>query len=131
MVSGTGAELWLGAIPVSVWLVVSLICAAAEPPATHIRALWSHRERLAGLQQERGHQLGTLLGAVKWEDRKDKGQEVVIVLETQNSSETESLGLEKWCAGAGEFGGMGEVMFWWFHLIFWLRFLNYGWKQSV
>lgn len=98
MLSDTGAELWLGAVPVSIWLMVSLTCAAAESPAIHIRAawtLWSHRERLAGLQQERRHQLGTLLGAVKREDMRDKGQEAVIVLETQNRSETESLGLEK------------------------------------
>ncbi|KAF2975409.1 hypothetical protein EK904_001975 [Melospiza melodia maxima] len=100
MLSDSGAELWLGAIPVSIWLVDSLICAAAQSPATLIRTLWSHRERLAGLQQDRGHQLGTLLGAVKWEDKRDKGHEVVIVLETQNSSETKpgagKSGVQEW-----------------------------------
>lgn len=40
---------------------------------------------MAGLQEDRGHQLGTLFGAVEWEGRRDKGQEVTIVLETQSA----------------------------------------------
>lgn len=67
------------------------------------------------MQQERRHQLGTPLGAVKWEDRRDKGQEVMIVVETQ-SGQAEQEYDRKPGAGKGSvqewvFVGIGEMMF--------------------
>lgn len=63
-----------------------------------------------GLQKERRHQLGTLFGAGKWEDRRDKGQEVMIVLETQ-SAQAEQERDRKPGAGQSSEVGIGEMMF--------------------